>query len=211
MTFRYFLKIHLLFCALLFSCNIFSSPLISPSTGSTLSQGSQIDWSDTDVGSDYWVYVGTSPGARNLLDSGNIFNQMSFIVGDWAGEFFVRLWYRPVGLPWAFVDTSFINVSCPAPVRELYDMVKTRIDNGVLVAKEGQPFDGLGCWVIYGPVGDDDTEFNTELAVVVVGEPGFGDPFHPNVVPASVRTNGFTLWMTQGEARACVNYIECDN
>jgi len=80
MTFRYFLQIHLLFGALLFSCSVFSNPVLHQQEGASLPPGSQISWSDTDVGSEYWVYVGTSPGANNLLDSGNISNQMSVAV-----------------------------------------------------------------------------------------------------------------------------------
>jgi len=192
MTFRYFLRIHLLFCALLFSCNVYSSPVLSPSTGSSIPPGSQFDWSDTDIGSDYWVYVGTSPGAR-----------------DWPAEFFVRLWYRPIGMAWAFVDTKFISENCPAPVKEQYDNIKERVDNGVLVLKDQEPFDGTSCSALYGPDGSDD--FNYRITVFADGESGSGDPFHPEVAPAFVSAQGLVLWMTKGEARACANYIECTN
>jgi len=201
MKFRSFPQIHFLFCALLFSCNVFSDPVLDQQEGESLFPGSLITWTDSDIGSDYWAYVGTQPGARNLLDSGNISNQMSLTVADWPEEFFVRLWYRPTGLAWAFVDRRYTIPTCPAPVREQYDLVKKHVDNGIFVAKISEEFDGFLCTANFGTAGTD--EYDYGFLIRINGES------EPDLRPAIVSARGSSLWVTQSEALACVDYIGC--
>jgi len=132
---------------------------------------------------------------------------MSIAVDDWAGEIFVRLWYRPTGMAWDFVDTSFIIASCPAPVREQYDMIKERVDNGTLVLKQIDEFAGEYCTATYGVQNDSEYDYTFDIVVRAVF---FGSvKVVPSKVSVQYSQQNSQLWMTTSEALASVNYIGC--
>lgn len=90
--------------------------LASPVSGSTLTSGTQnISWSANGNNVDeWWIYVGSSVGANNHHDSGNLFSTLSTVISGLPTDgstLHVRLWYRQTGGSWSFVDSTYIAAS----------------------------------------------------------------------------------------------------
>jgi hypothetical protein len=93
--------------------------LSSPTCGSTLSgSAATLSWTDNGAGfTDWWLYLGSSQGANNLLDSGDL-RTTTTSVSDLPtdGEtIYVRLWYRILGRAWHFHDCTVTAATLPPP------------------------------------------------------------------------------------------------
>lgn|GEM_PF-4373562 len=176
-----------------------AEPTFDYGSGFTVVEGDDLSWSDVDVGSQYWVYVGTVSGGRDVLDSGSLGNQMSIEVGEWPEQVYIRLWYRPNGEGWKSVFERYAVASCPAPVKEQYDEVDSILGPYVGDGND-ELFDGTLCFKTYA-IGDPDYEYR--FGVLTGGES------EPDIRPATVFAKGQSLWVTKAEARACANYIDC--
>ncbi len=60
----------------------------------------------------YWLYAGSTPGARDYFDSGNLGTDVSALVGvlpvDGVSDVYLRLWYRFNGGSWLFLDRQVL-------------------------------------------------------------------------------------------------------
>jgi len=105
-------------CALQ-AANLPPPTLSSPSCGSTLVGSAAIfTWTDNGAGvTDWWLYLGTSQGANNLFDSGDLSAATASVSGlPTDGEtLYVRLWYRTLGRAWHFQDCTVTAATLPPP------------------------------------------------------------------------------------------------
>ena len=101
-----------------------------PLPGSTLDQSTQVfTWSDNDTDvTSYWLNAGSSKGASNYFNSGNmgLVNSVSVTGLPTDGStVFIRLWYQDSFGSWRFVDETFltggINTSVPVLTYQLVD------------------------------------------------------------------------------------------
>jgi len=61
---------------------------------------------------EWWLYVGSSVGARDIEDTGNLYNKTSTIINGLPADgstIFVRLFYRTSGSAWAHEDSVYIT------------------------------------------------------------------------------------------------------
>ncbi|HBZ72485.1 MAG TPA: hypothetical protein DEP35_23205, partial [Deltaproteobacteria bacterium] len=109
---------HFVDCAVQ-AANLPPPTLSSPSCGSTLGGGAVVfTWTDNGAGvTDWWLYLGTSQGANNLLDSGRLGTTSASVSGlPTDGEtIYVRLWYRTPGRAWHFSDCTITAANLPPP------------------------------------------------------------------------------------------------
>jgi hypothetical protein len=90
--------------------------LIGPAPGSTLSSASvTFQWTGGIGASQYWLYVGTSPGAFNIanLDMGSSLSTVVNNLPNNGQTIYVRLFSHIGG--WQFNDYAYTAVSQPAP------------------------------------------------------------------------------------------------
>lgn len=82
---------------------------ITPSNGSTLTGTSQtFSWTGTG-NTNYWLYVGTTTGAKNILDTGSLGTATSSTVNGLptnGSTVYLRLWYLESG-SWKFTDYTY--------------------------------------------------------------------------------------------------------
>ncbi len=68
----------------------------------------------------YWLYVGSSVGAADYFNSGNLGTATNVaatgLPNDGISTVYVRLWYRQSTEPWSFVDYSYLSGLRPAIV-----------------------------------------------------------------------------------------------
>ncbi len=93
--------------------------ITNPVAGSTLSGDTvTFEWtaSGTQV-SQWWLYVGTNQGGRDIYDSGSLgtslFETVTGLPTD-GSQVFVRLWYRAGGT-WQFVDSQYTAATSGTP------------------------------------------------------------------------------------------------
>ena len=85
--------------------------MMRPLPGSAVSGAViELEWSipPSDV-SEWWLVIGTTPGDRDLFDSGSLGRQRRLRIeglGIEGKRFYVRLWYRRGG-GWLFEDFSY--------------------------------------------------------------------------------------------------------
>ena len=85
--------------------------ITNPAPGTTLLDDKvTFEWSakDTPV-SQWWLYVGTSKGGREIYNSGSLGTQLFETVTGLpvdGSTIFVRLWYR-IGGTWQYADTTY--------------------------------------------------------------------------------------------------------
>lgn len=95
----------------------------SPIANSTLSGSTQLfNWSanGTNV-TQWWVYAGSSVGARDYYDSGSLGQATSTTVTGIATDgnpVYVRLWYKENGI-WKFVDSSYTAATIAVTLPEI--------------------------------------------------------------------------------------------
>ena len=122
----YILRLLVLSASVIFSTSTLADPNITaPEANSTLSGTAQtFTWSDDGVDVDqWWLYVGTSAGAADIANSGNLGTTMQFDVIGLpvnGSVLYARLWYYSEAR-WRYVDSSFTaaqigNVAAPAIV-----------------------------------------------------------------------------------------------
>jgi len=91
--------------------------ITSPPAGSSL-LGSQDNFSWSGVaGDEYWVYVGPNQGSNTYYNSGNIGASTSQTIAGLpldGSTVWVRLWYKPAGGAWAYVDESYLALAIGA-------------------------------------------------------------------------------------------------
>jgi hypothetical protein len=89
---------------------------INPSDGSTLTAVSQnFSWTGTGV-TEYWLYVGTSEGGQDILNSGSLGTSTSTIVNGLPTDgstVYVRLWHFEGG-NWLNTDFTYTTFAVPA-------------------------------------------------------------------------------------------------
>ena len=90
---------------------------ISPATSELLASPVQsFSWqTDSSEIAEWWLYAGTTPGARDISDSGNLKTTTSFnvegIPSD-AENLFIRLWYLdPLEQIWKRVDYAYKTIA----------------------------------------------------------------------------------------------------
>ena len=125
--------------------------LNTPAPGSTLppaSQATTFSWAENDTTVlDWWLYVGTSVGGKQLHNSGLLGAATQSVNVNGlpinGSTFHARLWYK-VGTAWEFVDSSYTshNVSPPTLILPLAGTVLAGVnqrlewtDNGTAVEK----------------------------------------------------------------------------
>lgn len=87
--------------------------LIAPTGGSTLTGDSvDFEWRDNNTAVNFWwLYLGTSPGARGLYNSSSdLQNRTGVTVArlpENGSMVYARLWYRTTGLGWRYLDTAY--------------------------------------------------------------------------------------------------------
>jgi len=110
------------------ACNALAAPEINqPATGSTLSGSAQtFSWSPNDVEESgdnaevakWWLYVGTSVGAGDIANSGDLGKDTEYeVIGlpiD-GSIVHIRLWYFS-SARWSYVDSSYIAATIDAEV-----------------------------------------------------------------------------------------------
>lgn len=122
----YVVSLMLVIASAFVSTNAMAEPgVTNPSANSTLSGTSQtFTWSADDVQVDqWWLYIGTSVGGFDILNSGDLGtdNQYNVIGIPVDGTtIYARLWYRS-GAQWRYQDTTYTaavteNVALPAIV-----------------------------------------------------------------------------------------------
>ncbi len=81
----------------------------TPSNGSTLAGDNQtFAWTGTGI-TEYWLYVGTSPGGQDILDSGSLGTSLSTTVNGLptnGNTVYVRLWHLEGGV-WLLTDFTY--------------------------------------------------------------------------------------------------------
>ncbi len=93
--------------------------ITNPAPGTTLLDDKvTFEWSakDTPV-SQWWLYVGTSKGGREIYNSGSLGTQLFETVTGLpvnGSTIYVRLWYRTGGV-WRFVDSKYIAFTAGSP------------------------------------------------------------------------------------------------
>ncbi len=103
-----------------FTAATFAAPsLTSPLPHSTLDRSSAtFEWTNNGHAvDDWWLYVGSNPGASDLYSSGNLGLQTSVSVSTLPTDgraIFVRVWYRIGGL-WSFVDEQLTAATLVNP------------------------------------------------------------------------------------------------
>ena len=89
---------------------------INPSDGSTLTAASQsFSWTGTGV-TEYWLYVGTSEGGQDILNSGSLGTSTSTIVNGLPTDgstVYVRLFHFEEG-NWLSTDFTYTTFAVPA-------------------------------------------------------------------------------------------------
>jgi hypothetical protein len=89
---------------------------INPSDGSTLTAASQnFSWTGTGV-TEYWLYVGTSEGGQDILNSGSLGTSTSTTVNGLPTDgstVYVRLWHFEGG-NWLNTDFTYTTFAVPA-------------------------------------------------------------------------------------------------
>ncbi len=108
----FFIRLLMVLASVTFSVNAFAAPQVaSPSTGSNLSGLEQkFSWNSggTNV-EQYWLYVGTKPGAANIANSGDLGKATEydvFGIPTDGSTVYARLWYYS-GSTWSSVDSSY--------------------------------------------------------------------------------------------------------
>jgi hypothetical protein len=91
--------------------------LVSPSPAAMLPDPTVLfAWTDGGAAvAEWWVYIGTSVGANDLLDSGSLGSGLSVTVDGLPtdGEaLFVRLWYL-IDDTWQFTDSQYAAALTP--------------------------------------------------------------------------------------------------
>jgi extracellular elastinolytic metalloproteinase len=93
--------------------------LVAPPPGSTL-PGSQVTFQWTADGTpvaEWWLYLGSTVGAHDLLDSGSVGLATSIAVNNLPTDgrtIYARLWYRLSGKAWASRDATYVAFNAPA-------------------------------------------------------------------------------------------------
>jgi len=122
--------------------------ITSPTPGSTLSGATEtFTWSDNGASvSNYWLYIGSSVGASDIHDSGDLGTATSTSVSGLPTDgstVYVRLWYQISGswLSQDYTYTAFAGggtpgITSPTPGSTLTDATQTFIwsDNGASVS-----------------------------------------------------------------------------
>jgi len=106
------------------ACNALAAPeIVQPAAGSTLSGSAQtFSWSLNDVEESeidkWWLYVGTSVGARDIANSGDLGKDTEYDVIGMPIDgsiVHIRLWYFR-SARWSYVDSSYIAATIDAEV-----------------------------------------------------------------------------------------------
>jgi len=111
--------------------------MINPANNSTLSGGStEFQWQDNNTPVNFWwLYVGSSPGGRDIYDSGTALRNSNSVVIDQlptdGSTFHVRLWYRTYTDGWRFTDLAYTATYDPAPATDTVS--DTFAGNGPLI------------------------------------------------------------------------------
>lgn len=87
--------------------------LKSPMPGSRLANSTEtFSWTDNSVvGTEWWLYIGTSTGSRNIYDSGALGHATDVTVSGLPTDgatLYVRLWYRQ-SEGWKFFDANYLG------------------------------------------------------------------------------------------------------
>ncbi len=87
--------------------------LTSPALGSRLTGLNEtFSWTGNGVNvTEWWLYIGTSRGERDIYDSGSIGMTSGLTVRDFAtngAKLYVRLWYKKAD-KWEYWDTSYVS------------------------------------------------------------------------------------------------------
>ena len=91
-----------------FSGAVYTAFMVSPANGALNADlGVPIKWTTVANAEAYYLYLGTTPGAKNLVDTGSIL-QTSFLAKDLPPNqtIYARLWTRVAGI-WRYNDSSF--------------------------------------------------------------------------------------------------------
>jgi len=108
----FFISLLLLLVTTTMSANLFADPRIDqPAADSTLSGSSQtFSWSLSDIEVDqWWLYVGTSVGAKDIANSGDLgLNTTYDVIGipQDGSTVYARLWYFQEDR-WRYVDSTY--------------------------------------------------------------------------------------------------------
>ena len=96
------------------ACN--TAQLTSPANNSNIASTTTFNWTTGAGNAEFWLTVGTSPGAGNIFDGSQGLNTSKTLSGLPAGPIFVRLWSRCGATNgWPFVDYSFVVGATPIP------------------------------------------------------------------------------------------------
>jgi hypothetical protein len=89
--------------------------VITPANGSTNVPLSQpITWTVSSGAQSYYLYVGTTPGAKDVIDSGETAaTSWSFAPSVVPGMFYIRMYTKTAGR-WRYVDSSFTAYAPPS-------------------------------------------------------------------------------------------------
>jgi hypothetical protein len=96
------------YTSITFSGDVLTAQITSPVNATTTADWAQpIQWTSVPNAQAYYLYVGTSPGANNLINSGEI-HQTSFSAsGLPANQVVYARLYTEVGGVWRYTDSSF--------------------------------------------------------------------------------------------------------
>ena len=92
--------------------------IVSPVAGSTLSMEESFEWTaHGGLVSQWWLYVGSTPGTRDIFNSGSLGTGLTETVSGLPTDgrtVHVRLWYRKAGL-WESVDRQYTAMTPGTP------------------------------------------------------------------------------------------------
>lgn len=91
----------------------------NPSAGTTLTGDAQtFVWQNNNTDTlQYWLYAGSSPGARDYFDSGNLGDALSADITGLpfnTSNVWIRLWFRSAGESWSYIDKQFTAANGPS-------------------------------------------------------------------------------------------------
>lgn len=89
--------------------------ITSPSNGSLISATETFSWDDNGVvASNWWLYLGSTLGARDIYDSGNIVGGTTSTsvsqISQTGNPVYARLWYQPFGGSWLYIDSTYDTI-----------------------------------------------------------------------------------------------------
>jgi uncharacterized repeat protein (TIGR03803 family) len=92
-----------------FTTAIVMATLTSPANGATgVSPSTTFQWTSIQNVQTYYLYVGTSVGAKNIVDSGETLLTSRAVVAPVGRTIYVRLWTK-VGGVWRYQDSTYVT------------------------------------------------------------------------------------------------------